>query len=118
MTKPDSEIRKAKDMAAEMESNLSYFKTFIANMERFVASVEPGQEMAVHSMQPVEIMAPAHKPDMYSVKTLAAELGVSERTIRRYCNEGLIRYMHIRGKIRFALKDVEEFYRDHYREKF
>lgn len=112
---PDSEIRKAKDMAAEMESNLSYFKTFIANMERFVASVGAGHEATV---QPIDIVAQAPKPDMYSVKTLTAELGVSERTIRRYCNEGLIRYMHIRGKIRFALKDVEEFYRDHYREKF
>ncbi len=115
MTVPDSEIRKAKAMAAEMESNLSYFKTFIANMERFIASASTDQEMTV---QPAEIMAPTQKPEMYSIKSLAAELGVSERTIRRYCNEGLIRYMHIRGKIRFALKDVEEFYRDHYREKF
>ena len=115
MTKPDFEISKAKDMAAEMESNLSYFKTFIANMERFIASANASQETTI---QPVEVVAPAQKPEMYSVKTLAAELGVSERTIRRYCNEGLIGYMHIRGKIRFSKRDVEAFYRDNYREKF
>jgi excisionase family DNA binding protein len=115
MSKQDAEIKKAREIAAEMENSLSYFKTFIANMERFVTSVNVEQEK---TPLPVEIGTDKQKKDMYSIKTLAAELGVSERTVRRYCNEGLIRYIHIRGKIRFPLKDVEEFYRDHYREKF
>lgn len=116
MSKPNIEIDRAKEIAAEMECSLSHFKTFIANMERFVASTKADEPQPPTIL--VEVEKTISKPEIYTIKTLAAELGVSERTIRRYCDEGLIRYMQIRGKIRFALKDVEEFYRDHYREKF
>ena len=120
MSTPNIEIDKAKRIAVEMENSLSYFRTFIGNMEKYVASASSEQQSPAPETISVEAgvgQAP-QKPDMYTIKSLAAELRVSERTIRRYCNEGLIGYMHIRGKIRFSLKDVEEFYRANYREKF
>lgn len=106
----NAQITKAKQSVSEMEAALCHFKTFISNMERFIAAMDVEQK---------EPPQPAiQKPEMYTIRTLAAEFGVCERTVRRYCNEGSIGYLHVRGKIRFTRADVETFYKDHHKAKF
>lgn len=109
---PHTEVTRAKAIISEIEDNLSRLKVFITNIERFLVSANIGQPTQV---EPEKIKP---RPNMYTIKTLAAELGVCEKTIRRYCNEGLIGYIHIRGKIRFTSKDVDDFYRTHYKTRF
>lgn len=50
---------------------------------------------------------------VYNNKELATLLGVSDKTLRQYRNEGLISYSRVDDKIWYTQEDVDEFLQKH-----
>ena len=55
---------------------------------------------------------------VYSNKELSSLLGVSDKTLRQYRNEGLISYSRVDDKFWYTQNDVDEFLQKHHYDTF
>lgn len=55
---------------------------------------------------------------VYSNKELSTLLGISDKTLRQYRNEGLISYSRVDDKFWYTQTDVDEFIQKHHYDAF
>jgi hypothetical protein len=107
MNPHDTEIRKAREMLAQMEHCFSYFKSFIEKQHQFLNSLCESQTDATSTTTTTN---ETEMPGMFDNKKLATYLGVSTKTLKRYRDEGLIPFKQAYGKFWYSPNDVTEFF--------
>ena len=107
MNQHDAEIRKAREMLAQMEHCFAYFKSFIEQQHQFLNSLSESGNDAAPAIRAVN---DGEMPGMFDNKKLAAYLGVSIKTLKRYRDDGLIPFKQAYGKFWYSPDDVAVFF--------
>lgn len=114
MDSNDAEIKKAKEMIASIEHSISFLKSFIYKRHKIVNIEVP----ITSASAPLPVIKTPEKPNMYSNKTLSAYLDISEKTLKKYRDSGLIGYSQVADKVWYSQKDVDTFLAKHRNETF
>jgi hypothetical protein len=105
MNQHDAEIRKAREILAQMEHCFSYFKSFIERQHQLLISLADESPKDAD----ITVVRDTEKSDIYDNQTLARYLKVTPKTLKRYRDEGLLSFTQVYGKIWYSQKDVDDF---------
>ena len=103
MKPQDSEIQKFREVISQFEFGISYLKSFIEKYQQHLDSSPLNEESSCMPLTFIE------KQPVYSGKSLAELLGVHEKTVKRYRDEGLLGFSQVYDKVFYTPENLRDF---------